>query len=85
MFNSDKIQRSARQYTDKLLEMVENGLLDKDQVILACVKFMSEDDVAEMMRINEMLIDEEEEENDDEDDLDDLELFLELDEEDELE
>jgi cytoplasmic iron level regulating protein YaaA (DUF328/UPF0246 family) len=62
MFNSDKIQKSARQYTNKLLEMIENGLLDKDQVILACVKYMSEDDVEDMMHINEMLIDEEEEE-----------------------
>ena len=62
MFNSDKIQESARQYTNKLLEMIENGLLDKDQVILACVKYMSEDDVEDMMHTNEMLIDEEEEE-----------------------
>jgi len=62
MFNSDKIQKSARQYTNKLLEMIENGLLDKDQVILACIKYMSEDDVEDMMHINEMLIDEEEEE-----------------------
>jgi len=62
MFNSDKIQKSARQYTNKLLEMIENGLLDKDQVILACVKYMSEDDVEDMMHHNEMLIDEEEEE-----------------------
>jgi cytoplasmic iron level regulating protein YaaA (DUF328/UPF0246 family) len=60
MFNSDKIQKSARQYTNKLLEMVENGLLDKDQVILACVKYMSEDDVEDMMHVNEMLIDEDE-------------------------
>jgi hypothetical protein len=76
MFNSDKIQKSARQYTNKLLEMVENGLLDKDQVILACVKYMSEDDVAEMMRINEMLIDAEEDNDEEEDDLDDLEEEL---------
>jgi hypothetical protein len=62
MFNSDKIQKSARQYTNKLLEMIKNGLLDKDQVILACVKYMSEDDVEDMMHTNEMFIDEEEEE-----------------------
>lgn len=49
----------SRQKTNQLLEMIEQGLLDKDNVILACVKYMSEDDVAEMMRINEMLPDEE--------------------------
>jgi hypothetical protein len=36
--------------------MIENGLLDKDTVIMACVKYMSEDDVADMMHINEMLM-----------------------------
>ena len=51
-----------REYTNKLLEMVEEGLLDKDMVIMACVKYMSEDDVKGMMEANEMIEDEEEEE-----------------------
>lgn len=34
----------TRKYTKKLLEMIEEGLLDKDAVIMACVKYMSEDD-----------------------------------------
>lgn len=58
----------AREYTNKLLEMVEEGLLDKDMVIMACVKYMSEDDVRDMMEANEMV----EEEDEDEDDLDDF-------------
>lgn len=45
----------SRQKTNLLLEMVEQGILDKDQVIMACVKYMSEDDVADMMHCNEML------------------------------
>ena len=49
-----------REYTNKLLEMVEEGLLDKDMVIMACVKYMSEDDVRGMMEANEMIEDEEE-------------------------
>lgn len=53
-----------REYTNKLLEMVEEGLLDKDMVIMACVKYMSEDDVKGMMEANEMI--EEEEENEEE-------------------
>ena len=56
----------ARQFTNKLLEMLEEGLLDKDTVILACVKYMSEDDVKDMMHCNEFLYDEEEEEEEDE-------------------
>ena len=60
-----------REYTNKLLEMVEEGLLDKDMVIMACVKYMSEDDVRGMMEANEM-IDEEEEEDDEYDPLEDF-------------
>ena len=46
----------SRENTDKLLEMLEDGLLDKDAVLLACVKWMSEDDVREMMEANEIPI-----------------------------
>lgn len=52
----------AREYTNKLLEMLDEGILDKDMVIMACVKYMSEDDVRDMMHANEFLIEEEEEE-----------------------
>jgi hypothetical protein len=54
----------TRQYTNRLLEMIEDGLLDKDNVIMACVKYMSEDDVEDMMKCNEFLEDEEEEDED---------------------
>lgn len=53
---------NARHYTNQLLEMIENGLLDRDNVIMACVKYMSESDVEDMMRINEFLQEDEEEE-----------------------
>ena len=43
-----------RDKTNKLLEMIENGEISKDTVIMACVKYMSEDDVADMMEANEM-------------------------------
>jgi hypothetical protein len=48
--------------------MVEEGILDKDTVIMSCLKYMSEDDVADMAHSNEFFINEEEE--DDEDDWD---------------
>ena len=58
----------TRQATDKILEMVDDGVLDKDTVIMSCLKYMSEDDVADMAHSNEFFINEEEE--DDEDDWD---------------
>ena len=54
----------TREYTNKLLEMVEDGLLDRDMVIMACVKYMSESDVQDMMEANEMIEEEDEDEDD---------------------
>lgn len=54
----------ARANTNQLLEAVEEGLLDRDQVIMACVKYMSESDVADMCRINEFFPEYDEEEDD---------------------
>ena len=53
----------ARQSTNRLLEMVEEGLLDKDTVILACVGYMSEDEVADMCHVNEFFYEEEDEDD----------------------
>lgn len=72
---SDRItsmHKRTREYSNKLLEMVEQGILDKDLVIMAFVKYMSEDAVEDMMRCNEMIIDEDEE-NTDEDQAEDEE------------
>jgi hypothetical protein len=52
----------SREYTNKLLEMVEGGLLDSYTVIVACVNYMSEDEVKDMMEANEFVTDSEEEE-----------------------
>lgn len=56
----------TREYTTKLLEMVEEGILDRDTVIMACVKYMSEDDVKDMMHCNEMILEEDNEEEEEE-------------------
>jgi hypothetical protein len=50
-----------REYTNQLLEMIEQGLLDRDTVIVACVKYMSEDDVRDMMFANEFVLETDEE------------------------
>ena len=42
----------VRKYTNHLLGMVDDGLVNKDNLILACVKYMSEDDVQDMMEYN---------------------------------
>ena len=52
----------VRKATDQILEMVEEGILDKDIVIMACLKYMSEDDVADMAHCNEFFLNEEDEE-----------------------
>ena len=52
---------NVREDTNKLLEMVENEILSKDQVIMACVKYISESDVADMCHINEFFYEEEDE------------------------
>lgn len=46
---------TARQNTNKLLEMIEMELLSRDLVINACLNYMSEDDVKDMMIINEFI------------------------------
>ena len=51
----------TREYTNLLLERIEDGLYDRDQVIMACVKYMSEVDVEDMMQCNGMLFDEDSE------------------------
>ena len=58
----------TREITNKLLEAIDAGLLDRDAVIMACVKYMSEYEVADMCHCNEFGLDDDEPEDDDEDD-----------------
>lgn len=45
----------AREITNKLLEMVDSEILDRDILIAACLKYMSEDEVHDMAELNEFL------------------------------
>ena len=45
----------ARRYTEQLLEMIEDGILDRDHVINCMTSYMSEDDVKDMMITNELV------------------------------
>lgn len=52
----------TRKATNKLLEMIDENMLNKDLVIMACLKYMSEDDVADMAHWNGFFDEEGEEE-----------------------
>lgn len=56
----------TRTFTNQLLQMIEDGMLDRDTVIMACVKFMSEADVQDMMESNEFVPEQFEDEDEDE-------------------
>lgn len=49
-----------RKTTTQLLNMVEEGLLDRDTLILCCLNYMSEADVREMAEQYELLGEDEE-------------------------
>ena len=55
--------RQTRKVTNQILELVEDGILDPQAVMEACLKYMSEDDVADMAHCNELILEEEEEED----------------------
>jgi hypothetical protein len=38
---------------DMAIELVEEGLIDPIEMVKSCVKYMSEDDVADMLKVNE--------------------------------
>ena len=52
----------AREATNKLLQMVDDGLVSQDYVLTAALKYMSEDEVRDMCHANdiELWLDEDE-------------------------
>ena len=57
----------ARDATNALMTMMDEGILDPRQVADACLGYMSEDDVAQMAHVNEFPTSEEDVYGDDED------------------
>lgn len=53
-----------RDATNKILEMIDEGLLNAKTVALACLKYMSEDDVKAMCEANEINLEDKEDEED---------------------
>jgi hypothetical protein len=52
-----------REMTSKLLAMMDEGLISAEAVAEMALAYMSEDDVADMMRANDILLDEEDEDD----------------------
>ena len=59
----DLIHHETRKATNKLIEMIDEGLLDKRDIIVMALKWMSEDDVKEMCEANEINLEDEEDED----------------------
>jgi hypothetical protein len=65
----------SREVTCKILDLLDQGILDRDVVVQACLAYMGEDEVEDMARINglfESLEDEKEEEDEEYDPIDDF-------------
>ena len=50
------INDTVMKYTNHLLDLLDEGILDKDQVIMACIKYMSEAEVKDMMEANDFIL-----------------------------
>jgi hypothetical protein len=54
-----------RKYTRMILDALEQGVLNKDVVLLAALNALSEDDVEEMAKANDFVPDEDDDSEDD--------------------
>lgn len=52
----------ARKYTNKLFEMLEQGIIDPIKVTEMCLAYMSEDEVKDMCWSNDLFQEEDEQE-----------------------
>ena len=51
----------ARKQTNYLLELIDSGMIDAKAVVTMALTYMSEDEVADMMRCNDILVEDDEE------------------------
>ena len=59
-----------REYTNRLLEMIEEDMLDPIKVVEMCLNYMSEDDVKDMCQSNDLsdyMFESDDEDDEDED------------------
>ncbi len=55
--------RPTRETTNKILGMIDENILNPRDVVLMCLKWMSEDEVTEMVKANELFEEVEDEED----------------------
>ena len=58
------IDKDVRKTTNRLLEMIEDGIIKPLDAVEMCLQWMSEDDVEEMCKANDIFPEEEENEED---------------------
>ena len=58
-----------RETTIKLLELADEGVISWETIARSCLCYLSEDEVEDMARVNELLFEEEEEEEEEDDDI----------------
>ena len=52
---NEKKEENMTDYRDMALELVEDGMVDPNMMLLACLKYMSQDEVRDMLDVNELL------------------------------
>jgi len=68
-----------REMTSKLIAMMDEGLISAEAVAEMALAYMSEDEVADMMRANDILLEEDEEEDEDDGQPDELTEWMDFD------
>jgi len=53
--------KMARKNTNYLLELIDSGLINPLDVVTMALQYMSEDEVTDMMRCNDILVEDDEE------------------------
>ena len=52
---TEKKEENMTDFRDNAFELVEDGMVDPMMMLTACLKYMSQEEVADMVEINEML------------------------------
>ena len=52
---TEKKEENMTDFRDQAVELVEDGMVDPMMMLTACLKYMSQEEVADMLEINEML------------------------------
>ena len=47
--------KDSRRVTNRLIELMDEGMLSPEQLALMCLQYMSEDDVSDMAADNELM------------------------------